>query len=65
MEYYANLSRKDNIYGVGDFVLPEMDTMKTTTKAILPTKWRPKYLGPLSIKENSALLPIAANNHHL
>ena len=47
--YYADAKRRGLVFKEGDLVLLRNETMATSKRSSLPTKWRPKYLGPLKI----------------
>lgn len=52
MTFYENLKTPTVEYAVGDLVLLKMDDMKSNISLALPSKWRPKHLGPLKVKKN-------------
>ena len=47
--YYADAKRRDLNFKEADLVLLRNETLSTSKRSGLPTKWRSKYLGPLKI----------------
>ena len=49
--HYADIKRRDVSYNMDDLVLLRNDNLSVSSRSNLPTKWQPKYLGPLRVIE--------------
>lgn len=49
--YYADKNRRDRQFKQGDWVMLQAEGVKASKRAELPTKWRPRFMGPVAIIE--------------
>ena len=50
-KFYADKKRRRVTFKVGDLVCLRVEGIGVSTRADLPKKWRPKYMGPFSVLE--------------